>query len=436
METIGEHKPLISICIPVYEMHNSGTIFLDTLLQSIATQKDVDWKDIEVVISDHSVDDKLGDVVSKYSQNYEKLNLKYLKNELNRGSSSHNINNCIRNSSGKWIKPIFQDDYFSNNTALREINLAITLQPLTNFGWGAQKYHHYLMSNGEHFRERIPLYNVDIQSGNNSIGPPSCVFFKNEDNYFDENLIWYMDTEFYHRLYLKYGPPYIFEIDGIVNTLWDGQITNTVITNEVKEKEQQYLLSKMNTFEQKVLFLKRHPTAAADIKEHLDTLVHYASKCDTIVEMGMRSIVSTWAFLAGKPKKMVSVDIAHPDTYSFIPGSSTLEEVESQCRMNDIEFEFKLSDSRTVKIPECDLLFIDTLHDEDQIRAELEAHASKAKRYIIFHDTTTFASIGETQGKPGIWQPIYELLMTQDWRLVQRFNNNNGLTIIERIKKC
>ncbi len=34
----------------------------------------------------------------------------------------------------------------------------------------------------------------------------------------------------------------------------------------------------------------------SDINEHLPTLKRYAEKCDHITEMGVRSVVSTWAF--------------------------------------------------------------------------------------------------------------------------------------------
>jgi glycosyltransferase involved in cell wall biosynthesis len=423
-------KPTLSICIPCYEMHGSGTTFLDILLQSIVTQlvSDDQRYRTEIVISDHSEDDRIYKLVDDYIGK-KALAINYVKNTEQRGSSSHNINNCIKNSKGDYIKPIFQDDYFSNNKALSYIFDVIDNNIKC---WAIQSYHHYHMSNGEHFRHRTPYYNADIQSGNNTIGPPSCIVFPNEGNFFDGNLIWYMDTEFYHRMFIKYGKPVVIEHDSIVNTLWSGQVTNTLITEDVKKKEQEYILSKMNEFEQKVLFLKRHPTAAIDIREHLDTLTFYASKCKTIVELGMRSIVSTWAFLAGKPQRMVSVDIAHPDSYSFIPGASKLEDVESLCIQNGIDFEFKLSDSRTVNIPECDLLFIDTLHDEDQIREEIKNHKDKVQKYIIFHDTTTFATSGETKGKDGIWKPIEELINTQEWVLVEKFDNNNGLTILKR----
>ena len=35
---------------------------------------------------------------------------------------------------------------------------------------------------------------------------------------------------------------------------------------------------------------------ASDINEHLPVLKEYAQKCETITEMGVRAVVSTWAF--------------------------------------------------------------------------------------------------------------------------------------------
>ena len=47
----------------------------------------------------------------------------------------------------------------------------------------------------------------------------------------------------------------------------------------------------------------------SDINENLPTLKRYAEECDHVTEMGVRTIVSTYALLMGKPKKMVSYDI-------------------------------------------------------------------------------------------------------------------------------
>jgi hypothetical protein len=168
----------------------------------------------------------------------------------------------------------------------------------------------------------------------------------------------------------------------------------------------------------------------SDINEHLPTLKKYAEQCDIIVELGVRTIVSTWAFLSGFPKKLVSVDYKNPSDYK----SLDLPIVEEVSKEKNIEFQFILSDSRTVDIPQCDLLFIDTLHTYGQIKKELELHSSKVNKYIIFHDTETFKIKGEINNELGIGPAIEEFLnQNTNWKIHEVYENNNGLTIIKKI---
>ena len=39
----------------------------------------------------------------------------------------------------------------------------------------------------------------------------------------------------------------------------------------------------------------------SDINEHMPTLYQFACTCSHITEMGVREVVSTWAFLNAKP---------------------------------------------------------------------------------------------------------------------------------------
>jgi len=48
---------------------------------------------------------------------------------------------------------------------------------------------------------------------------------------------------------------------------------------------------------------------SSDINEHLPILKKYTENCNHVTEMGVRSIVSTWAFLAGNPNTLISYDI-------------------------------------------------------------------------------------------------------------------------------
>jgi len=164
----------------------------------------------------------------------------------------------------------------------------------------------------------------------------------------------------------------------------------------------------------------------SDINEHLPTLKKYADECEHITEMGVRWVVSTYALLMGKPKKLISYDI------NGIQWESIAEMVK-----NDTKFEFKVANTLDLEIEETDLLFIDTLHNYNQLKGELEIHSNKARKYIIFHDTTSFEWIGESyNGKVdeiGLWPAIEEFLESNpNWELHERYTNNNGLTILKK----
>jgi|15BtaG_2_1085339.scaffolds.fasta_scaffold06508_2 hypothetical protein len=176
----------------------------------------------------------------------------------------------------------------------------------------------------------------------------------------------------------------------------------------------------------------------SDMNEHISTLVEYGQKCDHITEMGVRGIVSTWAFLGSAPDKLISYDIYHPERWG-----GDLDSVYETAEQYGLNFEFIEKDVLTVEIEPTDLLFIDTWHHYDQLKVELKLHSDKAKKYIILHDTTKYAEVGEdighdntwgdTYSGKGIWFAIEEFLDdNSEWILHKRFTHCNGLTILER----
>ena len=165
----------------------------------------------------------------------------------------------------------------------------------------------------------------------------------------------------------------------------------------------------------------------SDINEHLPTLKRYASQCEHITEMGVRSCVSTFAFLMGKPKKLVSIDIDPLENWGIEVAS--MEVVASEY---GTEFQFILDDTTKITIEPTDLLFLDTWHVYEQVKKELELHAKFVKKFIIFHDTTSFEFFG-MDGHVGIWPAIEEFLEeNKQWYIFERFQNNNGLTVLKR----
>ena len=77
------------------------------------------YKDIEVIISDHSTNEEIKKLCDEYSS---KFNIKYIKNSSDRGNFSSNLNNSIRNASGQIIKLLMQDDYLMDPKSLESVN--------------------------------------------------------------------------------------------------------------------------------------------------------------------------------------------------------------------------------------------------------------------------------------------------------------------------
>jgi cephalosporin hydroxylase len=150
--------------------------------------------------------------------------------------------------------------------------------------------------------------------------------------------------------------------------------------------------------------------------------------------MGTRYVVSTWAFLFGNPKKLVCYDILTGLNMDIV--NQRLSEVEESAKHIGVDFSFIQGDVLNLTIEDTDLLFIDTYHEYNQIKSELKLHSDKVKKYLIFHDTTTFGEHGETFKEPntqGIWPAIEEFLAEKpEWEIAEKLENNNGLTILKR----
>jgi predicted O-methyltransferase YrrM len=137
----------------------------------------------------------------------------------------------------------------------------------------------------------------------------------------------------------------------------------------------------MKTIQAQFEYLKSQPS---DINEHLQTLHDLASECDHVTEFGVRTALSTTALLAGlKPDaKLISYDLER---------TQEVEDLFKQCMIEEKDRCFRIADTREVEIDMTDLLFIDTWHVYDCLINELKRSAPKVRKYIAFHDTTTFA---------------------------------------------
>ena len=155
------------------------------------------------------------------------------------------------------------------------------------------------------------------------------------------------------------------------------------------------------------------------VKYHLPTLKKYASECDTITEMGVDSVNTTWSFLSSRPKKLTSIDIINTKAPEIVALAGELAEKEG------IDFKFVLGDTTQIQIEPTEFLYIDTLHTYPQLKRELELHPQKVSKYIAFHDTHMFKDMAKA-----LWEFLEKY--PSDWEICYQTEESCGLTIIKR----
>lgn len=227
--------PLLSVCLPAYEMGGLGHIYLKESLDKLVKQT---FKDFEVILSDYSKDKLIKNLCEKYKT---KLNLKYFKNFDKPVGMSANTNNSIRHASGKLLKILFQDDFLFDKDALQTT--------IDNFDLEKD---HWLVSACEHtkdgktfYRTHFPKYNSQVYLGKNTIGSPSVLTIKNEHPFmFDINLKWLVDCDYYRRLHDAFGAPKIVNDVTVAIRVGEHQITNTEADGALRQKEEDYMVEK------------------------------------------------------------------------------------------------------------------------------------------------------------------------------------------------
>lgn len=451
-------------------MYGRGLEFLDFSLSRIEAQS---YRNLEIVVSDHSRDDALEALIKRWEQRSD-LSFRYLRNTKERGNSSVNLNNALQNASGVYVKILFQDDFLYGEDAIAKTVAALEADPAK----------HWLVSACAHSKDGVtigrrhrPSYHDDIYLGHNTISSPSVVMIRRERCLrFDPKLIWLMDVDFYKRMVAAHALPVFLNEVTVVNRVWEGQLTQAIPAFR-KAKEVKWLRKRYEPETRGTLSWLRRTLGVVyrwipmdrtgaeriyadlcamnfepaygrrrgivDINEHLPTLRAYAAQCEHVTEFGVRFAVSTHAFLISGAKDVVAYDL-NPHFLEKYKGALLRFAKACGCR-----FRFKVQDVLDAEISETDLLFIDTLHTYAQLSAELAKHQSKVRKWMILHDTETFgwedevfysdakvsglARPGAPDGKAGLRPALDEFLLRHpEWRVQAHYANNNGLTVIQR----
>jgi glycosyltransferase involved in cell wall biosynthesis len=221
---------VVSIVIPCYEMSGRGSEFLEYNFIMLYKQT---YQNFEVVVTDHSVNDDLKKLCTSWST---QLKINYVKVTENRGNPAYNTNQGIKHSQGNIIKILYQDDYLYDEHSLGLI--------VDNF----DERHEWLISDYIHTGDRKELFRYfkpflhERIHLKNLIGAPSCLAIRNHNTiFFNENVRWAFDCEYYKRLFLNFGMPSYLNKLTMVNFIWDGQVTKQFAEFETRRIEKEYV---------------------------------------------------------------------------------------------------------------------------------------------------------------------------------------------------
>jgi glycosyltransferase involved in cell wall biosynthesis len=224
----------ISVVIPTYEFNGHGISLLDKQFDIFKSQT---FKDFQVVISDHS---KNNDIEEYCSVNKFNLDIKYIRNDKDRGNFTANTNCGIKNSDGEIIKILYQDDFLYDAESLRRTSDVFG----ENINWAVSPCVH--TSDGRTFSPVFtPRYNDKIHEGINTISCPSVLSIRNLEGIplFDERLLWLMDVDYYKALFDKFGLPAIMKDVTVCVRQWENQLSK-IISDDVKNHEHYLVLEK------------------------------------------------------------------------------------------------------------------------------------------------------------------------------------------------
>ena len=193
---------------------------------------------VSIVIPTHDIPEKTY-FLNRSMGMIEKQTLKDFEVILNQNGQglSKNTNEGIRRATGELIKILFMDDFLAHEDSLKDIS--------DNFSshdhWLATAYTH-TRDNKTFFNDRVPYYRERITRGRNSIGPPSVLTVRRSDKmFFDENLSWVVDCDFYKRYHDQYGGPKIVNSINVIIGIGSHQLTNSI---KDRNKAEEYALLK------------------------------------------------------------------------------------------------------------------------------------------------------------------------------------------------
>ncbi len=221
--------PKVSICIPAFKQVEYLRKTLDSIQQQTFT-------DFEIILTDDSSDDRVEILVAAYPFGDR---MHYYRNTPPLGSPE-NWNSAMGRAGGQYIKILHHDDWFSQPQSLATFVRLLDEHPDSDFGFsasyvqyaidGRQRKHEVTLKQVAQLREEpTSLFYKNI------VGAPSATIFRRDvREFFDSNLQWLVDFEFYIRVLIK-NPNVSFSPEPLVTTITEA--AHSVTNKKIHQKK-------------------------------------------------------------------------------------------------------------------------------------------------------------------------------------------------------
>ncbi len=237
----------VSIVVPTASLGEKSLAMLEVCLKSIQMQ---DYPHINVVVTDHSIDDEIQDYIYK-SELYDGcptwdliLDIQYLRFNEKRGFGVANTNHGIDHvPDDHFVMIMCQDNYYYSSQAISKM---VTIMEHSGAHWCAAGCNHvddnYNSLNFNHPPKWVSTF--EMAMGLNLIGGPSVVMVRQCPMRQDEELTYLNDCEFYYRLGQEYGPPALLPDMLVTISMRDTSVSAGMDIPTVKAREQEYVQNK------------------------------------------------------------------------------------------------------------------------------------------------------------------------------------------------
>ena len=226
------------MCIPAYEMNGLGATYLEDSFRTLENQT---LTEFEVIVSDQSENNDVFELCKAWCK---RINLHHYWNLDGKRQASTNVNFALGKARGAVYKVLFQDDFILLKTVLQDIVEAFERDDAMWLLKGSG-----VTRDGQTIeRPMVPRLTSKLHFGKNTVSSPSVLALRaSTEHFFDENLTWLMDVEFYARLWKDYGDPIILSETLVANRLHADQVSQKV-NRSIQKRELDYVLRKTASF--------------------------------------------------------------------------------------------------------------------------------------------------------------------------------------------